>query len=265
MADGVYLTCFAEVILTRAGYGQFSGLWVRLLCLWYDVPGWEGTAHRDEADAFFEIAKADGLKFHALTYQELIIRMCKDYGKEHVHYLKYITGLFGNEVGTARRRYGEYVRQGLARGRRPELVGGGLLRSVGGWKGLKDLGDAGTRVKGDERILGDTDFVTSVLEAGQEQMERKYRYKARGYDLAWLVERVGKLLEMTPEEVLRKGKYPEAVIARSVLCYFAVRELGLSTVDLARRLRLSQPAVSQSVQRGEKIASEKKLNIVSNQ
>jgi hypothetical protein len=141
------------------------------------------------------------------------------------------------------------------------LVGGGLLRSLGGWKGLKGLGDAGTRVKGDERILGDTDFVTSALEVGQEQMERKYRYKARGYNFTWLVERVGELLDMTPKEVLRKGKYPEAVIARSVVCYFAVRELGLSTVELARWLHLSQPAVSQSVQRGEKIASEKDLHL----
>jgi putative transposase len=107
----------------------------------------------------------------------------------------------------------------------------------------------------------DTDFVTSALEAGQEQMERKYRYKARGYDFTWLVERVGELLDMTPEEVLRKGKYPEAVIARSVVCNFAARELGLSTVELARRLHLSQPAVSQSVQRGEKIAYEKDLQL----
>jgi putative transposase len=175
---------------------------------------------------------------------------------------RYILKLFGNAVRAARRRYREYVQEGLPRGRRPDLMGGGLLRSIGGWKGLKDLGDAGIRVKGDERILGDTDFVTSALEAGQEQMERKYLYKARGYDFTWLVNRVGELLEMAPEEVLRKGKYSGAVMARSVLCYFATREMGLSTVELARRLHLSQPTVSQSAQRGEKIASEKDLHLV---
>jgi hypothetical protein len=183
---------------------------------------------------------------------------CRDWQDD-----QYVLKLFGNEMRTARRRYGEYVQEGVVRGARPELVGGGLLRSVGGWKGLKDAGDAGIRVKGDERILGDADFVTTALEAGQEQMERKYRYKARGWGFAWLVERVGKLLEMTPEEVLRKGRYPQAVMGRSVLCYFAVRELGLSTVELARLLQLSQPTVSQSVQRGEKIAYEKGLHLVS--
>jgi hypothetical protein len=51
--------------------------------------------------------------------------------------------LFGNTLGAARRRYRKYVQEGLPRGRRPDMVGGGLLRSVGGWKGLKALADAG--------------------------------------------------------------------------------------------------------------------------
>lgn len=104
-------------------------------------------------------------------------------------------------------------------------------------------------------------FLHAYGVAAQEQMERKYRYKAEGYDFTWLVKRVGELLEMAPGEVLRKGKYSQAVMARSVLCYFANRELGLSTVGLARRLRLSQPTVSQSVQRGEEIVSEKALHL----
>jgi hypothetical protein len=62
-----------------------------LLYLWYDVPGREGIAHKDEVDAFAEVAEVDGLKFHALSYQELIMRMCKDCGESHGPYLKYIT------------------------------------------------------------------------------------------------------------------------------------------------------------------------------
>lgn len=48
-----------------------------------------------------------------------------------------------------------------------------------------------------------------------------------------------------------------------MLCHFAARELGLSTIELAKRLDLSQPTVSQSVQRGEKIASDKGLQLIS--
>ncbi|RJR29968.1 MAG: hypothetical protein C4576_34425 [Desulfobacteraceae bacterium] len=63
----------------------------RLLYLWYDVPGREGVAHRNEVNAFAKTAEADGLKFHSLTYQKLIMKMCKDCGEEHGSYLKYIT------------------------------------------------------------------------------------------------------------------------------------------------------------------------------
>jgi DNA-binding transcriptional LysR family regulator len=44
--------------------------------------------------------------------------------------------------------------------------------------------------------------------------------------------------------------------ARSLLCYWAVRELGLSATELARQMAISQPAISQSVKRGEAIAKE---------
>ena len=55
----------------------------------------------------------------------------------------------------------------------------------------------------------DTDFVTSALEAGQEQMERKYRYKAREYDFAWLVERVGELLDIPRKKCLERESIPK--------------------------------------------------------
>jgi DNA-binding MarR family transcriptional regulator len=53
------------------------------------------------------------------------------------------------------------------------------------------------------------------------------------------------------------------VAARSLLCYWANRELGITTVELARRLNLAQPTVSQSVDRGERIAAEKRVTLLS--
>ena len=111
----------------------------------------------------------------------------------------------------------------------------------------------GSRIKGDERILGDSDFVDGVLKASQDKLERKAELHRRGYDFNWLVGRVAHLLDMKPDEVLKPGRYPRTVMARSILLYWAHRELGLSTVDLAKRLKLSQPSVSQSVKRGESL------------
>jgi len=76
-----------------------------------------------------------------------------------------------------------------------------------------------------------------------------------------LVECVAKQLEIEPKQVLAPGKYALVVKARSLLCYWGTRELGMSTVELARRLNLAQPTVSQAVKRGQKIAEEMGLNL----
>jgi putative transposase len=63
-----------------------------------------------------------------------------------------VLGLFGHSTRQARRAYESFVSEGVKQGRRPELVGGGLLRSVGGWSALKGFRDIGVRIKGDERL-----------------------------------------------------------------------------------------------------------------
>ncbi|OQY15483.1 MAG: hypothetical protein B6I32_07240 [Desulfobacterium sp. 4572_20] len=43
------------------------------------------------------------------------------------------------------------------------------------------------------------------------------------------------------------------VKARSLLCYWAARELGVTIASLAKRLKISPAAVTQSVLRGERL------------
>ncbi len=62
---------------------------------------------------------------------------------------------------------------------------------------------------------------------------------------------------MEAKDVCAAGKQRQHVQARSLLCYWAVREIGVTEVALARLLQLSQPAVAQAVSRGEKLAEEK--------
>jgi len=63
----------------------------RLLYLWYDVLGEEGAIHRKEIETFTETAKSDGVKFHALSYQELIVRLSNEYRQDHGEYVTYMT------------------------------------------------------------------------------------------------------------------------------------------------------------------------------
>ena len=167
-----------------------------------------------------------------------------------------ILRLFHKKRYLARRHYINFVQKGIVRGKRPDLVGGGLVRSVGGWSVLRSLRQAKNYQKGDERILGDGDFVEKTLKAANEAMERKYALQAQGVDLDKIANRVAHLLEMNAEEVWAPGRYSYIVKGRSLLCYWAVRELGISMAFLSKKLKISIPAVSKSVVRGEKIASE---------
>jgi hypothetical protein len=173
----------------------------------------------------------------------------------------YVLRLFGSRVSRARRNYQAYVATRIVLGRRPELVGGGLLRSSGGWAGLKALSKARIHQKGDERILGDGDFVTGVLAAQKEQFERRYGLQSQGYDVGRVVAKVARIFEIAPELIFRPSNQPLRAKARSLVCYWAVRELGVSGTKVGRLLSLSQSAVSRSVARGEKLAQGMNLSI----
>ena len=173
----------------------------------------------------------------------------------------YVLDQFGGGVRESRRRYRAYVKEGIGQGRRPELLGGGLIRSLGGWAKAKALRKKELRQKGDERILGDSDFVIKVLEQCEEGLERRYRLEARGYDFGKLLRHAAELCGASPEEISTGSKRPRVVEARSLLCFWAVRELGMSATAVAKRLKISQPAVSISVRRGEKISRDRAITL----
>ena len=170
---------------------------------------------------------------------------------------EYVLRWFGKGIKQARSRYHDFIKEGVSMGKRPELTGGGLVRSVGGWMNLKEMRRAKVFVKGDERILGEGDFVEEMLQEAGEAFERKSLLKSQGWDLDKLASHVAKLLEIDVSVVWSEGKYRHIVEARSLLCYWAVRELGVSMTSLAKRLKLSVAAITQSVRRGERLVKEK--------
>lgn len=102
---------------------------------------------------------------------------------------EYLLNFFGSSLGPARRAYEAYVARGIAKGRRPDLAGGDLLRSVGGWYELKKFRDSVIRIKGDERILGSSNFVEAVLEKANKDLQQKYRLSTSGPNLDTLLKK----------------------------------------------------------------------------
>ena len=155
----------------------------------------------------------------------------------------YILKLFGKKVSTARKAYRDYVEKGIAQGRRPDLIGGGLIRSAGGWAAIKKMRQ-------------------SILADAKEGLEDRYRLHALGYDLEKVTSRVSIELGIDPKQVWAAGKNRDTVKARSLMCYWAVRKLGMSATELSKKLGISQPSVSMSVKRGEQIAKSMQLELI---
>jgi len=173
------------------------------------------------------------------------------------HDVDYVLRYFGEGLTQARKEYRAYMESGLGQGRRNELTGGGLIRSLGGWSEIRKGSLKGREhVKGDERILGNSEFVAEVLCQAEEKVTRKVELKRLGYDLSRISKRVAEVCRLKEDDILSKGKQQEKVKARSLLCFWAVRELGMSLTELARHLGLSVPAIGYSVERGERIARE---------
>lgn len=158
-------------------------------------------------------------------------------------------------MDAARRAYLAYVKEGKDQGRREDLIGGGWVRSIAGWS---EAGRVGIKARGcfksDERILGDSDFVDSILAQAEESLTHHYQLRRRGLDLKEVEERVAEIYQIDLGQLYSRGRQQVRVQAKSLLCYWAAKELGISLTTLAGHLGMSPAGVGYAVQRGEVIA-----------
>ena len=171
----------------------------------------------------------------------------------------YVLNCFGKRRSAARGEYQTFVADGIHQGSRPDLVGGGFLRSIGGWTVLKECQRRGDYIKGDERILGGNDFVTQVLKKADEAFKQDNSLKRQGINFEFLLVRVATYYNVGIEEVLSGTRQQKAVDARSIVCYLAVRKLRLSCLAVAQELNMCSSAVSKAVIRGKTILSGMKV------
>jgi len=170
---------------------------------------------------------------------------------------------FGAMAQAARKRYMEFVIKGIPEGRRPDLVGGGLIRSAGGWLGVQNLKNSGERWRGDERILGNNDFVLQALKIAKEQLVRKEEKKSAGWNFSRLLQYVSDLCGADPKRILQKKKDQITTNARSLFAWWATNELGYTGTEVADYLSISTPAVSKATLKGCNICRKEGLKLVS--
>ncbi len=165
---------------------------------------------------------------------------------------EYVIRWFGKNKKEGKRGYREFVKKGIALGKQPHLVGGGLIRSAGGWSEVKALRRIGGRQASDERILGSGEFVKQMT--SQIDLERKYRLLATDRQ-----ENAQKLIVLTCKErgivieSLKNGSRLSPVSkVRSDLALLLVKEYGLSLAETARQLGVSTSAIARIIERRHK-------------
>jgi len=160
-----------------------------------------------------------------------------------------ILGQFAERQRVAQRRYRAFVAAGVAHGRRPELQGGGLRRSAGGWRGLTVLRRGRERWAFDERVLGSGAFVAQLL----REAERTTPLPARATAwraLPWITERLAEALQVSVGELIRGGRRRPITHARAAVAAIAVTRLGLPASGVATALGVTSMAVLRSLDRG---------------
>lgn len=155
-----------------------------------------------------------------------------------------VLAAFGQQRRRAIQRYKAFVREGLVQGRRPDLVGGGLIRSLGGWAQVLSLRRKGTKVAADARIPGSGDFVEGLLADAARRERETLRLARKVIDLATLGRRL-LAKEGVTEGALRSGvRTREVVRARRLFCQLAVRGMGYSGAEVARFVGVTTSAVN---------------------
>jgi hypothetical protein len=149
------------------------------------------------------------------------------------------------------RAYRRYMEEGRDRGRRPDLVGGGLIRSLGGWSEVLSLRGQGEKVEYDARILGGGDFVSDILRDADQRVRRYLPERRKG----GLKERI--IIEMCEKEEvgegeLRLGGQTRRVSRiRSKIAWRLSREYGIPLAEIARDLGVCTSAIAKAVRKME--------------
>lgn len=158
----------------------------------------------------------------------------------------YVLSYFGKRR-YARKRYLQYVAAGVNQGKRPELVGGGLIRSMGGWSEVLSMRKRGGKAAYDQRILGDGEFVEQIIGDRDDMVKKNLRLSGQRIDIDALSDMICSRFGVSPGELRSGSRRHKVVDARREMAWIAVRELGYSGAEVARFLGVTTSCINRSV------------------
>jgi REP element-mobilizing transposase RayT len=158
----------------------------------------------------------------------------------------YVLRWFGSKEG-----YRDFIEQGIGQGRRPELVGGGLVRSHGGWSAVKAMRQSGAEEKSDERVLGSGEFVDRLLGDAEEKIKRQLPPLELASRVRKIVEKACAKEKIRREVLLSGSRRRDVSAVRAKLAKVLVDDMGISMAEAARQIGVTTSGVAQVLRRQE--------------
>jgi REP element-mobilizing transposase RayT/predicted HTH domain antitoxin len=166
---------------------------------------------------------------------------------------RYVLKWFGRKERDAKRSYKEFVKKGIALGKRPDLTGGGLIRSMGGWSIVKAMRNSGIKEESDVRILGSGEFVSELIKHAEE----KIKYQLPAMELQKIITAEIEIQckkEKVAVAMLQSGsRRPPLPRLRRAIALKLIKEHGVSLAETARRLGISTSGVAQILRRSKRV------------
>jgi putative transposase len=156
---------------------------------------------------------------------------------------------FGDTRKKAIAEYRRFVREGIKEGRKPELTGGGLIRSQGGWSQVMAMRRRGSKEAYDERILGGGDFVMAIFKETEDRQLRQTKHKRSGQTIQKIIEAECRDRQINERELKAGGKRGPVSAVRAVIAYRCREELGSSAAEIARHLGVSTSCAVRAIER----------------
>ena len=167
-----------------------------------------------------------------------------------------VLALFNRNRRQARVAYKRFVLEGIGEGHRPELSGGGLVRSAGGIGEYLANRRNGDKMAGDIRVLGSSEFVSDILRKAEAKERRRHKM-SRMMTPKQVIEKAAKVAGVAVSTMQGRNQQADRVVAKDLACKWLVEDLGMRGSAVAELLDISKSAVSRGVVRGQRIEEER--------
>jgi len=158
---------------------------------------------------------------------------------------------FGDRRKMAVAEYRRFVEEDLGSGRKPELTGGGLIKSHGGWSQVLALQRSGQREESDERILGSGDFVHTLLREAEEMQLRQTKLRRSGKEIVDIIREECKKAGVNEQELVRGSRRRKVSRTRAEIALRCKVEIGCSGAEIARHLGVNTTSINRAIERAE--------------